>query len=153
MSDYIETTDGRVLFLDAGEGVKGGFGVVYKAHFDCSPNPVAIKFMQRSGQAADAVKLSKRQMRELGRKDRMRFENEIAHLREMNDVAGTQLGVTGRPPFADYLGRGTFKGVPFYVMEWLERWGSLVLLVLIYSGAAGAVMSPVVRWALELIVG
>ena len=38
-------------------------------------------------------------------------------------------------------------------MEWLERWGSLVLLVLIYSGAAGAVMSPVVRWALELIVG
>ena len=120
MSDYIETTDGRVLFLDAGEGVKGGFGVVYKAHFDCSPNPVAIKFMQRSGQAADAVKLSKRQMRELGRKDRMRFENEIAHLQEMNDVAGNQLGVTGRPPFADYLGRGTFKGVPFYVMEWLE---------------------------------
>ena len=42
---------------------------------------------------------------------------------------------------------------PIAVMEWLERWGSLVLLVLIYSGAAGAVMSPVVRWALELIVG
>ena len=42
---------------------------------------------------------------------------------------------------------------PIAVMEWLERWGSLVLLVLIYTGAAGAVMSPVVRWALELIVG
>ena len=42
---------------------------------------------------------------------------------------------------------------PNPVMEWLERWSSLILLALIYSGLIGAVMSPVVRWAFQLIVG
>ena len=38
-------------------------------------------------------------------------------------------------------------------MEWMERWGSLILLALIYSGLVSTVMSPVVRWAFQLIVG
>ncbi len=121
MTDYIETNDGQVLFLDGGECMKGGFGVVYKAHFDCSRIPVAIKFMQETGgRQPGAVKLTKSQREELEQKNRKRFENEIARLKEMNDVAQRSLDRTTRPPFPAYRGHGVWNGFPFYVMEWLE---------------------------------
>ena len=38
-------------------------------------------------------------------------------------------------------------------LDWLERWGFVILMALIYLGVVNAVMSPAVRWAFRLIIG
>ena len=103
----LETDDGRVLFFDGEKRNEGGFGVVYKAHFDCSSTPVAVKFMLER----DVSELSEKFKKEVAEKDAARFENEIACLIEMRQKGDV---------FPEYYGRGIWNGYPFYVMEWLS---------------------------------
>lgn len=105
----LKTDDGKVLYLDAEDESRGGYGVVYKAHYDGSPAPVVVKFMQDPDVSGRSIK----QAKEIAQKEKMRFENEIVRLKKMNDK------VEGKR-FADYYGRGSWEGHLFYVMEWLS---------------------------------
>ena len=104
----LKTDDGKVLCLDAEDESRGGYGVVYKAHYDGSSVPVAVKFMQDPDVSGRSIT----QAKEIAQKEKVRFEHEIVRLEAMNDR------VEGRP-FADYYGRGIWEGRLFYVMEWL----------------------------------
>ena len=115
----IKTDDGHVLYLDEMDKAEGGYGVVYKGHYedpsmpDEDPSaPVAVKFMQDAETDGESERLAK----EILRKWEERFDNEISRLNEMNHKVLS----AGLPPFPDYYGRGSWEGRPFYVMEWLS---------------------------------
>ena len=115
-SQYVETDDGQVVFLDFEVCGEGGFGEVYRGHFDCSPTPVAVKFMRNP----DVTGYQKQVAKEIAHKSVLRFEQEIALLVKLNDeVAGN--------PFVNCQGHGKWNGHPFYVMEWLEPVNLLTL--------------------------
>ena len=98
-SQYVETDDGQVVFLDFEVCGEGGFGEVYRGHFDCSPTPVAVKFMRNP----DVTGYQKQVAEEIAHKSLLRFEHEIALLIKLNDE------VVGNP-FVNCQGHGKWNG-------------------------------------------
>lgn len=117
----VETDDASyTLVRPAGVG---GFGTVWQVVRDGDGKLFAVKFMLEP----DVVGMTRRAAKELVEKYRARFDHEIAIVDELNDIALAQewadeqgYAVRTPQPFPEYAGRGVFKGLPFYVMEWLD---------------------------------
>ena len=117
----IETRDASyTLISPAGAG---GFGTVWRAVRDGDGESFAVKFMLEP----EIAGMTRRAAKELAEKCRARFDHEIAIMDELNDIALAQewadeqgYSVRTPQPFPEYVDRGDFKGLPFYVMEWLD---------------------------------
>lgn len=132
-SRTLETSSGKVLFIDGNSYVEGGFGRIFRAHFDCSPEPVAVKVMSEP----DTKNLSVNEAN-IAREDAVRrFKHEIFMLKKLNRLAKAKPNKLGHcdeshwilpQQFPRYYGEGqTSNGELFYVMEWLEPFDPLSL--------------------------
>lgn len=124
----LNITPDTVITTDAGEDFAivsggcvfaGGYGRIYQAvRIGEGRKVYAVKFMLDR----DPKSLPRKNRNAVMAADKLRFENEISHLKLMNGAGKAEEQDNGdfTFPFPRYYGRGIKLHKAFYVMEWLE---------------------------------
>ena len=120
IDSVLRTDDGaEYVIVPGGRAYAGGYGKVYRAAaIGGGRKTYAVKFMLSRNDGS----LPRSKMKAALEGNIKRFENEIEHLRLMNKAAADVEAAEDDFifPFPRYYGRGMSRGLPFYVMEWLD---------------------------------